>query len=230
MKIGYLLDTHAGAYDRPQPTREEVSAFIDQLHAEADLVEQYGFDSIQVPERHGRAECFFPSPLILLTALAERTKRIRLGTYICIPPLHNPMELAEQFAMIDQLSRGRLIMGVASGYHPGYSEFFQRSAPEARCHVRGSIRYHPACLGREKVLVRRPVLQVPRCRVDAEALSAATSRDLGGRHVPKTIARAGKLGMLGAAILFRSTKIIGTSRCSCIASRRRTAAIARRWC
>ena len=124
MKIGYLLDTHAGDYDRPSPSRDEVSAFIDQIHAETDLVEQYGFDSIQVPERHGRSECFFPSPLPLLAALAERTKKTRLGTYICIPPLHNPMELAEQFALIDQLSRGRLIMGVASGYHPGYSQFF----------------------------------------------------------------------------------------------------------
>ena len=124
MKIGYLLDTHAGDYDRPRPTRDEVSAFIDQMHAEVDLCEKYGFDSIQVPERHGRSECYFPNPLTLLAALAERTKKTRLGTYICIPPLHNPMELAEQFALIDQLSRGRLIMGVASGYHPGYSQFF----------------------------------------------------------------------------------------------------------
>ncbi len=194
MKIGYLLDTHAGAYDRPQPTREEVSAFIDQLHAEADLVEQYGFDSIQVPERHGRAECFFPSPLILLTALAERTKRIRLGTYICIPPLHNPMELAEQFAMIDQLSHGRLIMGVASGYHPGYSEFFNvphqkrgamfeeafdiilRAWSEKKFSYDGQFyKFHDVELTPKPYQRPRPEIWV-------------------GGMFPKTIARAGKLG------------------------------------
>ena len=194
MKIGYLLDTHAGDYDRPQPTRDEVSAFIDQLHAEADLVEKYGFDSIQVPERHGRSECFFPTPLILLTALAERTKQIRLGTYICIPPLYNPMALAEDFAMIDQLSRGRLIMGVASGYHPGYSQFFNvphekrgamfeeafevilRAWTEDKFSFDGKhYHFHDVTLTPKPYQQPRPEIWV-------------------GGMFPKTIARAGKLG------------------------------------
>ena len=194
MKIGYLLDTHAGDYDRPRPNREEVGAFIDQMHAETDLVEQYGFDSIQVPERHGRSECFFPSPLTLLAALAERTTRTRLGTYICITPLHNPMELAEQFALIDQLSRGRLIMGVASGYHPGYSQFFgvphekrgamfeegfdvilQAWKGETFTHEGKYYQFRDAMLSPTPYQVPRPEIWV-------------------GGMFPKTIARAGKLG------------------------------------
>jgi alkanesulfonate monooxygenase SsuD/methylene tetrahydromethanopterin reductase-like flavin-dependent oxidoreductase (luciferase family) len=194
VKIGYLLDTHAGDYERPQPTRDEVSAFIDQLRAEADLVEQYGFDSLQVPERHGRTECFFPTPLLLLTVLAERTKRIRLGTYICIPPLYNPMALAEDFAMIDHLSRGRLIMGVASGYHPGYSQFFNvphdkrgamfeeafeiilRAWTEERFSFEGKhYQFHDVSLTPKPYQQPRPEIWV-------------------GGMFPKTIARAGKLG------------------------------------
>ena len=194
MKIGYLLDTHAGAYDRPQPTRDEVGAFIDQLHAETDLVEQYGFDSIQVPERHGRSECFFPSPLTLLAALAERTRKARLGTYICIPPLHNPMELAEQFALIDQLSRGRLIMGVASGYHPGYSQFFnvpheKRGAMfEEGLEVilkawTGATFTHEGKYYQFRDVMLSPTpYQTPRPEIWV------------GGMFPKTIARAGKLG------------------------------------
>ncbi len=194
MKIGYLLDTHAGDYDRPRPTRDEVGAFIDQIHAETDMVEKYGFDSIQVPERHGRSECFFPSPLTLLAALAERTKQIRLGTYICITPLHNPMELAEQFALIDQLSRGRLIMGVASGYHPGYSQFFgvphekrgemfeegfkvilQAWTGEKFTHEGTHYQFRDAMLSPTPYQVPRPEIWV-------------------GGMFPKTIARAGKIG------------------------------------
>ena len=106
MKIGYLLDTHGGPYDMAPPSREQVSSFLDQLLREAELVEDLGFDSLLVPERHGRPETFVPTPLLLLSALAVRTTRIRLGTYILLLPLHDPVHVAEQFATIDQLSRG----------------------------------------------------------------------------------------------------------------------------
>src|SRR3972149_3211768 len=124
MKFGYMPDTHGGPSGRPRPTREEVSEFIDQLYRESELAEELGFDSLQVPERHGRTETMFPTPLLLLSALAARPSRIRLGTYILLLPLYDPMHIAEQFAMLDQLSRGRTIFGVASGYHSGYMQMF----------------------------------------------------------------------------------------------------------
>ncbi len=194
MKIGYLLDTHAGDYDRPQPTRDEVSAFIDQLHAETDLVEQYGFDSIQVPERHGRSECFFPSPLTLLAALAERTKRTRLGTYICIPPLHNPMELAEQFALIDQLSRGRLIMGVASGYHPGYSQFFNVPHEKRGAMFEEGLEVILKAWTGEKFTHEGKYYQYRDVMLSPTPYQTPRPEIWVGGMFPKTIARAGKLG------------------------------------
>jgi alkanesulfonate monooxygenase SsuD/methylene tetrahydromethanopterin reductase-like flavin-dependent oxidoreductase (luciferase family) len=98
--------------------------FIDHLWREAEVAEQAGFDSLVVPERHVRTECLFPSPLLLLAGLATRTTRIRLGTYILILPLYDPVHIAEQMAMIDLMSNGRLICGVASGYHPDYNNAF----------------------------------------------------------------------------------------------------------
>src|SRR5579862_4018459 len=98
MKIGYMPDTHNGFYDRPAPKNEEVGEFVDQLFRETEMAERHGFDSVQIPERHGRTETMFPPPLILMSALAARTSRIRLGTYVLVLPLHNPMHVAEQFA------------------------------------------------------------------------------------------------------------------------------------
>ncbi|RMG51075.1 MAG: LLM class flavin-dependent oxidoreductase, partial [Acidobacteria bacterium] len=89
MRLHYLIDTHGGPYNRPIPTSSEVGAFIDQLFREAELAEEVGFDALLVPERHGRTECFFPSPLILLAALAARTSRARIGSYILVLPLHH---------------------------------------------------------------------------------------------------------------------------------------------
>ena len=54
MKIGYLLDTHGGPYNMPTPTGAQVTTFIDHLWREAEVVEQAGFDSLMVPERHVR--------------------------------------------------------------------------------------------------------------------------------------------------------------------------------
>src|SRR6267378_8696988 len=58
--------------------------------------------------------------LPLLAAIAARTKRVRIGTDILMPPLYNPVELAQSAALIDVLSRGRLTLGVGVGYHPDY--------------------------------------------------------------------------------------------------------------
>ncbi len=193
MKFGYLLDTHAGPYDMPA-RREQVSDFIDHLFREAELAEQVGFDSVLVPERHGRTECYFPSPLPLLSALTSRTSRVRLGTYILILPLYNPMHVAEQFALIDQLSRGRAIFGVASGYHTGYSQMFNiphqergrrfeegfevvtRAWQEERFSFEGKhYQYRDVCLTPKPFQQPRPDIWV-------------------GGMFPKTIARAGRLG------------------------------------
>jgi alkanesulfonate monooxygenase SsuD/methylene tetrahydromethanopterin reductase-like flavin-dependent oxidoreductase (luciferase family) len=90
VKIGLFLDTHGGPYDMPPPTRERVCEFTDQLFREAAAAEEAGFDSVLWGERHGRTETMFPSVLTLMAAMAGRTSRIRLGTYILILPLYNP--------------------------------------------------------------------------------------------------------------------------------------------
>ena len=63
MKIGYMPDTHSGAYDQPLPSRETVADFAEQLLEEGEQAERSGFDGVFFPERHARTECVFPPPL-----------------------------------------------------------------------------------------------------------------------------------------------------------------------
>ena len=89
----------------------------ENLVKQAQFAEKQGYDSIWLPENHFGANAI-PDPLTLLAAIAGGTNKIRLGTTSYLLTLRNPLQAAEQVAVLDQLSRGRLILGVGRGYAP----------------------------------------------------------------------------------------------------------------
>jgi alkanesulfonate monooxygenase SsuD/methylene tetrahydromethanopterin reductase-like flavin-dependent oxidoreductase (luciferase family) len=86
------------------------------LH-QAALAEALGYDVLWAHEHHGGA-ALYPSPLMTLAALALSTRRIGLGTNMLLLPLYNPLRVAEDGAMVDVMSGGRLRLGVSAGYSP----------------------------------------------------------------------------------------------------------------
>jgi alkanesulfonate monooxygenase SsuD/methylene tetrahydromethanopterin reductase-like flavin-dependent oxidoreductase (luciferase family) len=124
MRIAYMPDTHFGRYDQQIPDRSEVSRAADQLLDESIAAERAGFDGVWLAERHARTETFFPSPVVLAAAIAARTQRVDIATTVIQPTYYNPSHLAEQLALIDQLSKGRLIFGAGVGYHADYFRLF----------------------------------------------------------------------------------------------------------
>lgn len=94
------------------------------LARQAVLAEQWGFASFWLPERHFAGDAAIPEPLLALAAVAARTSRIRLATTSYLLPLRHPLHAAEQAAVLDQLSNGRVILGVGRGYQPALFEAF----------------------------------------------------------------------------------------------------------
>ena len=115
MRIGYGIDVSVGTRDAPVPAPRDAAAVIDSMLAEAVAAEKAGFHSVRCPDRHGRTDVYLPGPLQLLTIVARETHRIALGAYALPNPLYNPMLLAEQCAVIDTISRGRLFMTWSRG-------------------------------------------------------------------------------------------------------------------
>jgi alkanesulfonate monooxygenase SsuD/methylene tetrahydromethanopterin reductase-like flavin-dependent oxidoreductase (luciferase family) len=124
MRIGYLIDLHKGGYDQPMPTPEDAHATMEAMILEGITAERAGFHSVQIPDRHGRTECYFPGPEQILTILARETDRIAIGTFTFVATLFHPLKAAEQFSVIDNLSQGRLYTTMSRGFHPGYWQQF----------------------------------------------------------------------------------------------------------
>src|SRR5205085_12591155 len=80
--------------------------------------ESLGFDGAYIFEHHFTDDDYVSSPLIAATAIAARTRRMRVGCDIAILPLYNPVKAAEDGAVIDLISNGRLDFGVGLGYRP----------------------------------------------------------------------------------------------------------------
>ena len=91
--------------------------YADAL-AEAELGERLGFDSIWLEEHHGVRDHYWPSPLVVLAAIAARTERVTLGTDVIVLPFYRPVRLAEDVAVLQGISGGRFVLGLAAGYRP----------------------------------------------------------------------------------------------------------------
>jgi probable F420-dependent oxidoreductase len=108
----------------------EGGGFFREALAEVERAEALGFDSVWLAEHHGVRDHYWPAPIQMLTALAARTLRLTLGANVCVFPFYHPVRLAEETALLDVVSRGRAVLGIAIGYKP--DEFLLYDAPLER--------------------------------------------------------------------------------------------------
>jgi len=92
--------------------------FYREALEEVTRAEELGFDSVWMEEHHSVTNHYWPSPLTVLAGFATRTSRLMLGTDILVAPFYHPARLAEDVAMLDVMSGGRMTLGIAIGYKP----------------------------------------------------------------------------------------------------------------
>jgi alkanesulfonate monooxygenase SsuD/methylene tetrahydromethanopterin reductase-like flavin-dependent oxidoreductase (luciferase family) len=119
-------------YDLRNPSWAETSvaecyeAALEQI----EWGEGHGFRAVTLSEHHGTEDSYLPSPLVFAAAVAARTERIRIRVAALVAPLHDPLRIAEDAAVVDQLSRGRLELVVANGYVPSEFAMFGKELSE----------------------------------------------------------------------------------------------------
>lgn len=109
---------------------------IPQLYTEVmeqcELAEDLGYDTFFCAEHHFHEYGVVPDPAVMLAAIGQRTKKIRLGTAISILTFHDPRRLAESYSMLDMMTGGRLVYGVGSGYLAHEFEGYDEDPAEKR--------------------------------------------------------------------------------------------------
>jgi len=122
----HILPTYTPELDGPVP------AYYRRLFEQIIEFEKLGFDQAWVTEHHfGGYGGILPHPPTFLSAIACQTARIRLGVAIAVLPLHNPLDLAEAYAMADVISNGRIDFGIGKGSEPVEYRKFGASRDEA---------------------------------------------------------------------------------------------------
>ncbi|MET9394537.1 MupA/Atu3671 family FMN-dependent luciferase-like monooxygenase [Streptomyces sp. NPDC006624] len=111
----YPRSTSTAPDHRPYELLMEIARFADR----------HGFHALWMPERHFHSfGGLFPNPAVLAAALSRETERIRLNAGSVVLPLHDPIRVAEEWSMVDNLSGGRVGIGVASGWSAKDFAFF----------------------------------------------------------------------------------------------------------
>ena len=116
------LDHAGGSLHQQYNDRLEIAAACDEA----------GFRAYHVAEHHGTPHGLAASPNLFLSAVAQRTRKLRLGPLVMLLNLYHPLRAFEEICMLDQLSGGRLDLGIGRGAAPLELSFFGVSATEAQ--------------------------------------------------------------------------------------------------
>jgi alkanesulfonate monooxygenase SsuD/methylene tetrahydromethanopterin reductase-like flavin-dependent oxidoreductase (luciferase family) len=113
-----------GVFDHLDRSGGSLADFYDDRLAIVDAYDRAGFHAYHLAEHHSTPLGMAPSPSVFLSAIAQRTRRLRFGPLVWAMPLHHPLRLIEEICMLDQLSGGRLELGFGRGSVPVELEYY----------------------------------------------------------------------------------------------------------
>ena len=125
MKFGVMFD-----FRNPEPWRRPDPTFYRAQLDEIIRLDELGYDDVWLTEHHFVNDGYNPAVLPVAAAIAVRTSRIRIGTFVLLMPFHDPVRVAEDAICVDILSNGRFDLGVGQGYRAEEFHSFNIPRPE----------------------------------------------------------------------------------------------------
>ena len=173
--------------------REEPEVIYRRVVEYAIEAERLGYDAVWFAEHHFSNYGYIPNPLLMATRIAAETSKIRVGTAVLVLPFWDPLRVAEDIAMTDQLTNGRLEVGVARGYQPFEFRRFGLTMDDARDRTDESLAILAKALGGETFEFEGKYHQIPETTLYPKphqqprppiwlAASTQESFEIGGRY------------------------------------------------
>ena len=161
----------------------------------ADLAEPLGFDSIWSVEHHFTPYTMVPDVLQFLSYMAGRTSRIELGSMVVVLPWHDPVRVAEQISMLDNLSKGRIVIGFGRGAASVEYNGFRIPMEESRERFVEAAEVVYKALANETFSYQGKYFQIPEMSIRPRPFSHPEKRLYGAAVSPDTAERMAKLGL-----------------------------------
>ncbi len=185
----HLLPTYFPDLDPP------FDVFYQQILDQIALAEELGWDCFWFTEHHfalyGGPE---PNPAVFLAAAAARTSKIHLGSAISILPLHHPITIAEDYAMVDVLSRGRLEFGMGLGNTPSDFNVFGVPRDEARARFEEEAEIIAEAWGKDRFSYKGQFFNFNDVTIYPRPVQQPSPRMWVAGHSPESLGWAGRHG------------------------------------
>ena len=110
LPVGYFPCT------QDPPNGQNVDRLIDEIIEQAQVCEASGFDGFYFTEHHQQEDGYLPSPVLMAGLVGMKTERIKVGTCVLLSPLYHPIRLAEDIAIVDRATKGRMVVAMGIGY------------------------------------------------------------------------------------------------------------------
>ena len=189
MKFG--LHYQLPCYGSQSPVQRYRDTLEQSVHAEA-----LGFESVWPVEQHFNADLSItPAPLLLLAALAERTRTLRLGIAIVLLPLSHPLRVAEEIATLDVLSNGRVEFGIGRGAIPTHFAGFGVPQAESRERFVEALEVIVQAWTKERVSHAGRFFKVDNLSVVPKPVQQASSADPRRGQQPRNLRTHGPHGL-----------------------------------
>jgi alkanesulfonate monooxygenase SsuD/methylene tetrahydromethanopterin reductase-like flavin-dependent oxidoreductase (luciferase family) len=119
-----------GVFDHLDRNDLPLSAFYEERLKVIEAFDRHGFYAYHLAEHHFTPLGMAPSPSVFLSAISQRTRRLRFGTFVYVLPAHHPLRVLEEICMLDHMSGGRIEIGFGRGSVPYEISYYGQSAEE----------------------------------------------------------------------------------------------------
>ena len=190
MKFGVMYDFRnpRGAWWKPYPRL--LRELLDQIVA----VEGMGYDNVWVTEHHFVDDDYNPSVMTAMAAIAARTERIRIGSFVMLMPFQNPLRIAEDGACVDNWSNGRLDLGVGQGYRIDEFSGFCMPRPERTARMAEGIQLVDRLWTEERVTFEGRFSRVKNVTISPRPVQKPRPPIWIGARAEKAVRRAAERG------------------------------------